>query len=413
MIHNCLVLLFALTVLVGCKSNDYRNYSTEIEDIKKYKIALSNEIIKASKGHYTGIGSSLKFAGKDDNGDLIFYGLTDRAPNYPSNDRNIAMLYPQYSPKIVKIKVNNQRAFVEGFISIKMKGKEITGVPYKLDDSFYEVPLDKYLNQVDLIPDLDPESLAIDKDGNFVIGDEFFPSINIVNPKNGNIIRQFKPGSGLPKVLQSRQRNKGFEALSVSPNGKIYAALEGTLDINNETKDKASFIRIIEVDPYTFKVKMFAYLLDKDDYLKSADVSIGDMDALDNDHLLLIEKGVRKDGKFQNKVFKVDVSKASDISNLYLPNGKELEYGEAKDLKGIHFAKKFPVLDMKQLDWKENKLEGLAKVNEKTIAITNDNDFGINSVSRRDYVLDDTYEPVTELNKVYTELWIIKFKNKL
>lgn len=105
---------------------------------------------------------------------------------------------------------------------------------------------------------LDTESLAIDKDGNFWIGDEYGPSLNFAS-SDGNIIKSYVPGNGLPEILKYRQMNRGFEALDVAPNGKVYALLESVLDINSETKGTAQFIRMLELDPTNGKVRMFAY----------------------------------------------------------------------------------------------------------------------------------------------------------
>lgn len=95
--------------------------------------------------------------------------------------------------------------------------------------------------------------------------------------------------------------------------------LEGVLDVNHETKSGASFIRIVEFAPDTLSVRMFAYPYDQGMYKvtrkNGVKAKIGDIDALNNDELLLIEQGAKKGSDFRNAVFKINIRDAIDITH--------------------------------------------------------------------------------------------------
>lgn len=60
----------------------------------------------------------------------------------------------------------------------------------------------------------DNESISILKDGNFVVGDEYEASINIIDKKTGEILKRFAPGQGLPSNFNNKNFNRGIEAIN-------------------------------------------------------------------------------------------------------------------------------------------------------------------------------------------------------
>lgn len=95
---------------------------------------------------------------------------------------------PNFTPSIGIIKVNpaKDRADIIASIPLKVNGKPISGkpIPSGLTGSTNEVALDFKMN--DLGTDrngLDTEGLALDKDGNFWISDEYGPFIAKVDKK--------------------------------------------------------------------------------------------------------------------------------------------------------------------------------------------------------------------------------------
>ena len=370
-----LIILFSLIALSGCNNSK----ATLISNIKKYKISLPDSLIKDSGGFYPGIGSGLQFSHKIGH-KLEFYGMSDRGPNFPYNNNanQLISFDPEYSPKIVKIIVNerNHTSEVISYMDIKYNNSPITGLNINNsvnDESLYNNKLEK----LDAKFGLDTESIAILKNGDFVVGDEYYPSINIINHKTGEIKKRLTPGKGLPEIFKYKNFNRGFEALTVAPNGKIYAILEGVLNIDAQTLKQAKLIRMLEIDLENSLTKTYAYPFDYDQYKNSKKAKIGDMDAIDNETFILVEQGPIKDGSYRNIIYKINIKDATDISTIKLDNNKELEHLTLDELKDINFVSKKLLINPRDYGWSDNKLEGVTIIDSKTIAITNDNDFAI------------------------------------
>lgn len=131
-------------------------------------------------------------------------------------------------------------------------------------------------------------------------------------------------------------------------------------------------------DPRSGKTAMYGYPIDIDSYKKAKDAKIGDVVALDNQRILLIEQGTGKEKTMINKIYLVDLAQASDLS-AFDGQGKALEFDDAKDLakRGVKLAQKREVADLRQLGWRQEKAEGLALIDDRTLAVINDNDFGL------------------------------------
>lgn len=409
MIHK--ILVFLIFVLSACTPEPL-----PIDEINRYKVEVQPQVKETVGVFPISIGSSLKFAGQQED-KLIFYGLTDRGPNvfFEENGKKFLIVTaPNFTPCILKIEVNlkTKTAEVVDALKLSFEGKNVGFIsPIKNNTS----PNQTLIVDTDGNPlvsdklDIDPESLAIDKDGNFWVADEYGPSLNYVNFKTGNIEARFTPNEGLPEILKWRQVNKGFEAVAVAPNGLVYMALQDTLDINKETKDTANFIRIVEFNPITLASRMFAYPYERNIYKR---MRISDMDVLNEDELILIEKGITKDSKFHDFVFKTNIKEAQDITNMKIA-GKDLEYSDLANLDTL-LLKKEKIIDMRDHGWKHKKMEGLAVVDSYSIAVINDNGFGLGPAES---YLDENKQrkfkvPVADSLKD-TDLWIVKFKNSL
>lgn len=193
-----------------------------------------------------------------------------------------------------------------------------------------------------------------DKDGNLWIDDEY------------------GPGEGLPEELKFRVPNRGFEGVAIDSNGQIYAAIQSVLNIDGKTKDKGLFTRIIKMDPKTKKVKTFAYPVNTT-YKKTGDAKIGDIFSIAPDKLLVIEQGKNKDGIMTNFIYKIDLTKATDITGR-----TELEAITDRNELNITMATKELVVDLREHGWTTEKAEGMTVLPDgKTIVVVNDNDFGV------------------------------------
>lgn len=328
-----------------------------------------------------GYGSALALKSVKADGTMEFYAITDRGPNgdiptYVKDGKKMSGKFfptPNFTPSIGIIKVNpaKDRADIIASIPLKVNGKPISGkpIPSGLTGSTNEVALDFKMN--DLGTDrngLDTEGLALDKDGNFWISDEYGPFIAKVD-KKGNILEKYGPGMGLPKILADRVPNRGSEGLTVDEKGRVFALIQSPLNVDGKTAKTAKYTRIVEFDPVTKETTMYAYPVDTG-YKNTGAAKIGDITSIGNGQFLMIEQG-KQHGEMQNLIYKVDLNGATPIAD----NG-DLEYGR---LDGkIVPAKKELVLDLRAEGWNIEKAEGLALLpDRKTIAVVNDNDFGM------------------------------------
>jgi hypothetical protein len=340
-------------------------------------------------GFKTGFGSgiALKSVGKD--GSLEFYMISDRGPNADGpivkNEKGTFsgkfFPAPNFQPTIAIGVLKAGKIAVRETIGLKnYQGKPLTGLPITpgFVGSSYEVALSENLKDLGYDDNgLDSEGVAVDARGNFWVCDEYGPFI-IQFDKTGKLLRKYAPGSGLPELLKYRIPNRGFEGITVAPNGKVYAALQSVLNINEETDKTAQFTRIVELNPATGETKMYAYPIDIDAYKSPKGAKVGDIYAISDTKLLLIEQGSGKDKQMRNLIYLVDLTKATDISDMTI-NGKEPEYvADKSQLPGITFASKSLVFDLKANGWNVEKAEGLTMLpDKKTIVVVNDNDFGM------------------------------------
>jgi len=379
--------------------------ATEQPTVEKYEITIPQQFnipaagtAKAQfpDGFPMGVGSGMSFAERLPDGALIFWAVGDRGPNADSpkyaakegDKPRDAKIFPapEFVPKFARIKVAGGKAEV---IEVKeihdAAGKPISGRP--LDKgavgSTGEAPLDMNMKVLPFDAEgLDPEGIDVDKkDGSLWLCDEYGPFLINIDPATGDIRKKYAPGQGLPAELAARQPNRGFEGLAVTPGNKVVAAVQSILDNEGDLKaSKAPFIRLLELDPATGAVRTLAYPHDVDAYKSSAAAKIGGMQAVSDTKFVLVEQAKGKDGKMRNVLYLVDISGATDISGKTAPDGRPLE--SAADLAalaamGVTPAAKTRLVDLVDLGWTAEKAEGIALVDEKTLAVSSDNDFGL------------------------------------
>ncbi len=231
--------------------------------------------------------------------------------------------------------------------------------------------------------------MDFDAQGNVWLCEEYGPSLLLVLPETGEIVARLTPGSGLPRVLANRQVNRGCEGVAVAPSGKVYGILQSTMDVAGQTKASAQFIRLFEYDPITQKTRLFGYPHDVSAYKTSADAKMGGSLGARR-HPLSHHRGRQgQERKLRNIVYEFDLSGASDLSDVVLtsgPNsGKELEFATSAELTvQVRLAAKTRVLDLRAYGFTAEKAEGLTLLDERTLVVINDNDFGVGGVIEGD-----------------------------
>jgi hypothetical protein len=250
---------------------------------------------------------------------------------------------------------------------------------------------------------LDTEAVVVDTARNALwISDEYGPFILRVDPATGVIQKKYEPGTGagkLPAILAKRRANRGMEGLTLeAATGRLHGYLQSPLDdgkanfvrpgqaaaSSENVRDFAKFVRWVAFDPASETTKLYAYPIDGSlyDRDRTGNAKLGDVVSLGNGRFLVIEQGARKsDAKVQNWLMLVELpANATDITAL----GSELEKNSMDPAvaSGIVWTsvvamKKTKLFDLNAAGWLAEKAEGLALVDDSTLALVNDNDFGM------------------------------------
>jgi len=393
LLASCILGLFAATAAPAAAVT-VEKY--EVQADKALNVPASAQAKALMPGGFPlGIGSGLHVIGEKD-GALLFWTVTDRGPNVdapkyrsaPEAKPAGAIIFPapDFTPTIAIIELKGGQAKVTKTLPIKDEsGKPISGrpLPKGLVGSTGETPLGLDLGALSTdAQGLDTEGIDVDKDGNLWLCDEYGPFLIKVDAKSGQIMKKYAPGAGLPEVIAKRQANRGFEGLAVTPSGKIVAVVQSVVDVDGKIKESgARFLRMVELDPATGQVRTLGYPHDVEAYKASRDAKLGDLVALSDTRFLVIEQAMGKDKKMRNLIYLVDIAKATDLSGKKAADGTELESVKSEaELKalGVVLAGKKLLVDLRALGWTADKAEGLTLLPDgKSLAVMNDNDFGI------------------------------------
>ena len=423
----CLAACAAISFAIGAQVSA-ESAAAAIPTIEKYVLESPprfDVVTRDGRRLLLNVGSGLSFKSKNKQ-TLEFYAVTDRGPNadgpgkveQPAGAGSKVFLVPGFQPTLGVIQVADGHArLVSTRPLINIDGTPVSGLPpeEKSAKTLPEVPLDANYRFDATVRQFDRQGLDVeavtrpDKDGKLWMSDEYGPYILRVDARTGKIVQKFAPGTttkDLPAVFGERRANRGLEGLTIDPsNGKLYGSLQSPIDpqgadgksLKARTKDgssveikhQAKFLRWLELDPQTGARRTFAYPLDGSLYEKgrTGAAKVGDIVALGDGKFLAIEQGARRsDGKVQNWLMRVELSPAiTDITGF--GHGLEMSSIAGESVDGADFGtvvalKKERVLDLNAFGWTQSKVEGLTVIDERTIAIINDNDFGLASELR-------------------------------
>ncbi|KQQ42430.1 hypothetical protein ASF61_22060 [Duganella sp. Leaf126] len=370
-------------------------------------------------GFLPSYGSGLAFKGTNANGELEFYGLTDRGPN--GDGPNLPALSgtgvtgskifpsPSFAPSFGVITVGKSGAVLTSATPIRVSAAVATsGLPVAPGSVGYtsELPVmdvmkyDAASKATFNAGGLDSEAIVFDKKRNVLwVSDEYGPFVAKIDPATGIIVNKYAPGAGLPAIFAKRRANRGMEGMALdATTDKLHGFLQSpltdgnapyTVTGKNEAVERyARFTRWTEFDPTTgTSGKMYAYPLDPADYQdgRTGNAKLGDMVALGNGKFIVIEQGAAPGGTVFNKLMLVEIGAATDISSAaYNATTSDLEKSSmgggavnGADWKTVVTLKKTVLLDLNAIGWLAEKAEGLTMVDSNTLALANDNDFGM------------------------------------
>ncbi len=348
---------------------------------------------------------------------------------------------PGFAPSIGTITVGKDGAVLKSTLPLRVSSTvKVTGLPAGLNQlgASGEAPLTDALK---LEPTtaatfstngLDTESIVVDTARNALwTSDEYGPFIVKIDPTNGTVLKKYGPailpGSSvtaaagitpvLPAVLAKRRANRGMEGLAIdtltgklhgflqspltdltpagAPSTGTYAAPTGCSDsgTGKRVERYSAFARWVEFDPATETSRMYAYPINCADYLdnRTGNAKLGDMVAIGNGKFIVIEQGASPvTGKVFNWLMLVEIRNATDIAQpFYNPTTSDLEKSSmaGAPVNGVFDyrttvvpLKKTKLLDLNAAGWIAEKAEGLALVNATTVALINDNDFGLRNL---------------------------------
>jgi hypothetical protein len=362
-----------------------------------------------------------------DNSGLNFVTTTDRGPNGEikvNGQTEMAFPIPNYTPRLVKLRLDGDKLQVadtillrlpEGFTDPVTKSREITGLPPFEEQGDEAYSPDGKQNYGTDPNGVDTESLALDsRDGSYWIGEEYGPSILHV-ASDGTILMRIMPRGRavnapgqnvrelLPEVITRRRVNRGFEGLAVSPDGtRVFAMLQSPLaNPDDKTAENSRNIRILVLDigdansPKLAGVYVYLTQSANEAGVKKQDnIKIGDIAAISRTMILVGERDSEEGGSYKT-VYKVDLSNATDLSSRDDIGGRTIEAASDSDFRsgGVEVARKSMAVDLAKLGFRPDKFEGLALIDSTTIAVVNDNDFGVQSIDTRGRVVRQGQPP--------------------
>lgn len=396
---KCILSLAAISLL-ACQSQSKKLTLPEAPEVKLTKADVQLTPVEGFNFKWGGF-SGLSFIKEEKNGDLLFWTLTDRGPNGSEFKRDKKVMRgffsPNFTPSFIQlkyVKAENKVVIVKTLPFLNTDGKPMTGLPPKESISKVESPTDLIGTSLEQDNNgVDSESMTVDEKNHFWVGEEYFPSILEFDAKAKLVTRIMpatKPNEALkkneiPNAFTHRGFNRGFEAIGYK-NGKIFFMSQSPLKVPAAHKDKE--FSVIRIGVFNTKTRMY-----EAEYLyplthKKVD-KIGDLTMISDTEFYVIEQNGDIGADSIHLVYKVDLSKATNLVKSPLEHYPET-YAQ-KDL----LAKATPVtkalaVNLVKAGYNEfEKMEGLTIINDNTLAIINDNDFGVedNKITERKAVL--------------------------
>ena len=324
--------------------------------------------------------------------------LSDRGPNGKlriAGQKRRTFPVPDFSPVILHVELAGKEIkILETIPIVDPAGKPVGGLTNR--ESSSDVPYD-YQGRRRLACDssgMDPEGLVRTPEGIFWLAEEYSPSLVQCDPE-GKVIKRYVPVglrlegvrypvvACLPRILGRRKDNRGFEGLTMAPDGKtLYAVMQSPLAHPKKRITKTSCnVRLLAFDPVKEKpVAEFVYQLEPHRTFgpnteDQSDVKLSGLAMVDKSTMLVLERTDEL-----ARLYKVDLSTATNLlgtkwDEASTKPGLE-ELGNPK-AAGITPLQKTLVADLSRLPKIPQKIEGVTLIDDRTVAVANDNDFDL------------------------------------
>jgi hypothetical protein len=356
-----------------------------------------------------GIGSDLyRDASMDED---EFYMVTDRGPNTRprvSGERRRTFPNEWFTPTILHVDASGPTLQVLDVIPIVTDGSDqdtacddaVTGLPNL--PTYDEKPYN-FNGTVELMPNpngLDTEGLVRAPNGDFWLVDEYSPSLIRVG-SDGCVEERFVPAlpplasgyaltpasyhvsEAVPRINQRRRQNRGFEGLAIHGNSLFVAIQSPLLNPNSSTGQASRNTRILRFDLTTEQVTAeWLYRFDEvcafsgeaaGCGISPDEMKVSGLVALSDTRLLVQERT-----DLVTKIYAVDLTEGNRLDAkwsdpMQSPTLESLSTDQALADEGVAAPAKWLVADLTGIV--PEKIEGIAVVNPRQIAVANDNDF--------------------------------------
>jgi len=349
---------------------------------------------------YPAIGSGLQRLAGDH-----FVSITDRGPTFTRTTPTPGRVFPlpTYSPSLVFFRASGGVITPQSImpVSIDDAGTPATGVSNSGTDDSVPFESPTATTQLPFNPNgLDLEDLHTLPNGNFIVVDEYSPSVVILSD-TAKVLKRYTPAGktlagaaytvsdNLPAILSQRRANRGFECIAVSNDGRTgYTMTQSPLGPTGATAPtrNSRILRVLRLDltdPLNLQVtgQFLIRMSDASTFPagnRPQDLKVSAAVCLSDDKLLLLERS-DEIGIGGAKLVMVSLAGATDVSAM--PEAATLTLENVNtDLAalGITTGTSTVVYSNEETpEITDFKLEGLAVLNQNVVAISNDNDFGI------------------------------------
>jgi hypothetical protein len=447
--NNALAVVdLASATVTAVRALGYKDFATA-PTTTSYEIGDLPSIGTTPAGQDLRLGgfSGLMYEGKTSDGKLRFLTHTDRGPNGEPNGVLRPFLIPTFTPRLVRLEldpVSGSVGIVGQIALTRGDGSPLSGLPNTAvaggngntahND---EIPVDLLGNVLPLDPlGADLEGIVAAGDGSYWMADEYRPALYHFDA-NGTLLSRLVPvGSHaaagfavpaagdagelgvelLPAVLGQRRQNRGFEGIALKGTklyGIVQSPIRNPATLGNSALNAMKNVRLVEVDLDTQTTRQFIYVMDNPESVGPDDTradKIGDLVGKPGAGFLMLERdddALPEDpaSTITKKVYSFALTGATDITSLdVLYSGKSLDQMTPSELSAVGVR---PITKALHTDLVEagygnlEKVEGLAFIDETTLAVINDNDFQVAGIvidqATGTFTLAPTYQPEPEV----------------
>jgi hypothetical protein len=381
-------------------------------------VAFPREQLQLVAGFGSGLASRPGDCGK------LVWAIADRGPNLklkdaterygwcaPADWRKIdgakLMPRPDIGPALALLSVGDRSVEVRRAMRLHASGALVSGLPVpESGHAECEPVLDMDGRHLEPDPSgMDTEGLALLDDGSFWAAEEYGPSLVRISAGGEVLLRLVPEGvelpgahypvrAALPALAARRHLNRGFEAVAATPSNRwLYLAFQSPLaHPGREQHEGANHVRLWRLDNDAALLAQFLYRLDDPDAfardsskgrIGRSDIKLCEIAALSERELLVLERASET-----SKIYRVTIDDDLAVGEEHL----EVETRPTIEMLSSEGAA-LPELRKELLftsdDWPQvgADIEGMALLDERTLLIVSDNDFGCEGKQTRFYRL--------------------------